>query len=114
MRRSSCGERSARADSPRSGKSLAPATEQENISANPKDKERLAKRLQVLDDHLLGKDYILGKDYSVVDAYVFTVLGWTKFVNVDLSKYANIGAYLGRVGARPAVQAALKAEGLVK
>ncbi|KAB2845820.1 MAG: glutathione transferase GstA [Hyphomicrobiaceae bacterium] len=77
-------------------------------------KERLALRLQVLDNHLKGKDFILGKEYSVVDAYVFTVLGWAKFVDVDLSKYANIGAYLGRVGARPAVQAALKAEGLVK
>jgi glutathione S-transferase len=77
-------------------------------------KERLGKRLQVLDDHLKGKDYVLGKDYSVADAYIFTVLGWNKFVNVDISKYTNIGAYLGRVGARPAVQAALKAEGLVK
>ena len=77
-------------------------------------KEQLGKRLQVLDDHLKGKDFVLGKDYSVADAYIFTVLGWGKFVDVDLSKYANIGAYLGRVGARPAVQAALKAEGLVK
>lgn len=77
-------------------------------------KDRLGKRLQTLDDHLKGKDFILGKEYSVADAYVFTVLGWAKFVNVDLSKYANIGPYLGRIATRPAVQAALKAEGLVK
>lgn len=77
-------------------------------------KQRLAARLSVLDQHLKGKDYILGKEFTVVDPYAFTVLGWAKYVDFDLSKYANIGAYLGRIAARPAVQAALKAEGLVK
>jgi hypothetical protein len=31
-----------------------------------------------------------------------------------MSKFKNIGKYMQRVGARPGVQTALKAEGLVK
>ena len=43
----------------------------------------------------------------------FTVLGWTKFVNIDLACWPNLVAYQQRIGARPAVQAAMKAEGLI-
>lgn len=75
--------------------------------------ERVEKRLAWVDAQLATKPYLLGSDYSVADAYAFVVLGWSKYVNVDLSKYAHITAYLDRVGARPAVQAALKAEGLI-
>ena len=48
------------------------------------------------------------------DAYLFTVTNWAKHVGVDLSKFANVGAFMERMAARPAVQAALEAEGLVK
>ena len=74
--------------------------------------ERLQRRLAWLDQQLANKPYLLGESYSVADAYAFTVLGWSKWVNVDLSPYAHIVAYLDRVGSRPAVQAALKKEGL--
>ena len=74
--------------------------------------ERLQRRLAWLDAQLAKKPYLLGDSYSVADAYAFTVLGWSKWVNVDLSPYAHIVAYLDRVGSRPAVQAALKKEGL--
>ena len=74
--------------------------------------ERLQRRFGWLDAQLAKKPYLLGDSYSVADAYAFTVLGWSKWVNVDLSPYAHIVAYLDRVGARPAVQAALKKEGL--
>ncbi len=75
--------------------------------------ERLNRRLAWLDGLLAQQPYMLGSTYSVADAYAFTVLGWSKWVNVDLSPYANIVAYMDRVGARPAVQAALKKEGLI-
>ena len=74
---------------------------------------RVERSLGWLDKQLATKPYLLGDKYSVADAYAFTVLGWTKHVNVDLSPYAHIVAYLDRVGSRPAVQAALKKEGLV-
>ncbi|MFT3986927.1 glutathione transferase GstA [Aestuariivirga sp.] len=75
-------------------------------------KARLALRLAWLDSQLAKHPYVLGENYSVADAYAFTVLGWCRHVNVDLSKYAHITAFMDRVGARPAVKAALKKEGL--
>jgi glutathione S-transferase len=56
----------------------------------------------------------MGKTFTVADAYLFVVVGWSKHVGIDTSKYPNLSAYLARVGARPKVQEALKAEGLVK
>ena len=73
---------------------------------------RVNRHLAWLDKQLAQRPYLLGDSYSVADAYAFTVLGWTKHVNIDLSPYAHIVAYLDRVGQRPAVQAALKKEGL--
>jgi len=77
-------------------------------------KENIANRLQWLDQQLAGKDYLMGKTFTVADAYLFVVVGWSKHVGIDTSKYPNLSAYLARVGARPKVHEALKAEGLVK
>ena len=71
-------------------------------------------RFTWVNEQLAGKDYVLGDAFSVADAYLFTVSNWGKFVGVDLSGFANLQAYLARVAARPGVQAALKAEGLLK
>ena len=56
----------------------------------------------------------MGDTFTVADGYLFTVAGWSKYVGVDISGLANLGAYMARVGARPAVQSALRAEGLIK
>ncbi|HEY2338340.1 MAG TPA: glutathione transferase GstA [Burkholderiales bacterium] len=80
----------------------------------PVAKENIGNRLQWLDQQLAGKDYLMGKTFTVADAYLFVVVGWSKHVGIDTSKYPNLSAYLARVGARPKVQEALKAEGLVK
>lgn len=77
-------------------------------------RERLATRFAHLDKHLAGNDYLMGKSFSVADAYLFVVSNWASRVDVDLSPYANVLAYRKRVGVRPAVQAAMKAEGLIK
>lgn len=75
---------------------------------------RLVERFRWVDEQLEGKQYLMGDEFTVADAYLFTVANWSKHVGVDISGFARLGAYLGRVAARPAVQAALKAEGLVK
>jgi glutathione S-transferase len=77
-------------------------------------RDRLIARFTWIDQELQGRDYLLGADFSVADAYLFTVAGWGKYVGVDLSGLATLQAYLGRVMARPAVQAAMRAEGLIK
>jgi glutathione S-transferase len=77
-------------------------------------KEKLATRFAHLDKHFASHDHLMGKAYSVADGYLFTVLNWTKPTNIDLAPYPNLVKYHQRVGARPAVQAAMKAEGLIK
>ena len=74
----------------------------------------LRKKYGWVSEQLAGRDYITGKTYTVADAYLFTVTNWAKFVDLDISDLAPLQAYLGRVAQRPAVQAALKAEGLTK
>jgi glutathione S-transferase len=75
---------------------------------------RLTDRLSWVDTQLEGRDYLMGAKFSVADAYLFTVAGWGKYVGVDIAPMKNLSAYMARVAARPAVQAALKAEGLLK
>jgi glutathione S-transferase len=77
-------------------------------------RERLGTRFAHVDKQLAGNEYLLGKDFSVADAYLFTISNWAAGVKVDLSPYANVLAYRKRIGARPSVQAAMKAEGLIK
>jgi glutathione S-transferase len=77
-------------------------------------RERLAARFAHLDKHLAKNEYLMGKAFSVADAYAFVVSNWARAVDVDLAPHANVLAWRKRVGARPAVQAAMKAEGLVK
>ncbi|MBI5920981.1 MAG: glutathione transferase GstA [Betaproteobacteria bacterium] len=76
-------------------------------------KAQLIRRIEHASQRLAGKKYVMGDDFTVADAYLFTVLGWGKYVGVDLAPWPTLTAYLGRVAARPEVQAALKAEGLV-
>lgn len=80
----------------------------------PTIKQRLLQRFAWVDEQLAGKDYLLGSSFSAADAYLFTVSNWGKFVGVDLSRFAHLQTYLARVASRPAVQTALRAEGLLK
>ena len=76
-------------------------------------KTRLDSRLQWVDGELAGKTYLMGDTFTVADGYLFTVAGWSKHVGIEISALANLGAFMARVAARPAVQAALRAEGLL-
>ena len=72
-------------------------------------KDKLALRFKELDALFAKQDWIAG-DYSIADMYAFTILNWTKFLHLSLAEYPKLQAYLQRVAARPAVQAALQAE----
>ena len=76
-------------------------------------RRRLAARFAHLDRHLAGRDYIVGDGFTVADAHSFTVTNWAPRVGFDLSPYPNVLAHSKRIAARPAVQAAMKAEGPV-
>ena len=86
--------------------------EKDEVKAAARDK--LAGRLKWVDGELAGKQYLMGDQFTVADGYLFTVTNWTQPTKLDISGLANLAAYRERVGARPAVQAAMKAEGLLK
>ncbi|SAL20062.1 glutathione S-transferase domain-containing protein [Caballeronia arvi] len=73
----------------------------------------LERRLTYTAQQLADKPFLLGDEFSIGDAYLFTVLGWAKHIDLDLGKWPVLVAYQARVGARPAVQRAMKAEGLI-
>lgn len=75
--------------------------------------ELLRKKLAWVSEQLAGKQYLTGETFTAADAYLFVVASWARYVNMDLSDLGNLQAFLQRVAARPAVQEALKAEGLV-
>ena len=76
--------------------------------------DKLMTRLNWLDQQLAGKQYLMGDVYSVADPYLFTVTNWAPRVGVDITGLANLTAFRARIAARPAVQAAMKEEGLLK
>jgi glutathione S-transferase len=79
-----------------------------------KDREDyLRKRYKLVDERLATRSYLFGDQFTVADAYLFTVTNWTNFLKLDLSELPNLVAFQARVAARPAVQAALVAEGLL-
>jgi glutathione S-transferase len=77
-------------------------------------KALLARRLDYADKALGAGPYLMGEQFSVADGYLFTVLSWLPHLAMDAATWPNLAALAARVGARPAVQAALKAEGLLK
>lgn len=75
---------------------------------------KLLDRLKWVDSQLEGRSYLMGETFTVADAYLFTVTGWGRLVGVDVSPFAQLVAFRERVAARPAVQEAMKQEGLLK
>jgi len=75
---------------------------------------RIKARLSYLNDQLANRQFLLGNNFTVADAYAYTIVNWTNFVGIDLKPYPNLVAFMSRVSARPKVQEALKAEGLMK
>lgn len=77
--------------------------------------DRLNMRYKLIEQLLSdGRTYLTGEHFSTVDAYLFTVTNWANMLKIDLSAFPKLLAYQQRVASRPAVQASLVAEGLVK
>ena len=96
-------------------KAMAPlfdASMPETVKQSVRDK--IAKRLDWTATALKGRSFTLGETFSVADGYLVTVLNWTRGVGIDLKRWPVLAAFQERVAARPAVQAAMRAEGLVR
>lgn len=74
----------------------------------------LRKRYDLLDKKLAQQPWLLGDTFTAADAYLFVVTNWAKGVELDLAEFPALTAFQQRVAARPAVQAAMQAEGLIK
>ena len=89
-----------------------------NPNADPKVKEytqaNLDKKLDWINGQLAGKKYLTGDNFTIADAYLYTVINWSFFLGSNLDKWPALKEFHARVAARPAVQAALEAEGLNK
>lgn len=72
---------------------------------------QLLRRYTWVNQQLADRLYLLGS-FSVADGYLYTVARWAAFVGVNVAQFGNIAAFQQRMAERPAVQAALKAEGL--
>lgn len=73
----------------------------------------LLKKLHWVDAQLAERRYLLGESFSAADAYLFVVCGWTRMVGPDTQDLHHLQRFLADVSARPAVRAALAAEGLL-
>ncbi|RJX30262.1 MAG: glutathione transferase GstA [Oxalobacter sp.] len=73
----------------------------------------LARQFDYVASHLETAAYLVGDRYTVADAYLFTVLNWADYVDIDLAEWPELVAYQQRIAHRPAVQAAMMAEGLL-
>jgi len=71
---------------------------------------RIARRLELVEHQLDGRDYLLGTAFSVADAYLFAIVSWARLCKVPLDAFPHLRAWLERVGARPGVLAAVQAE----
>lgn len=78
----------------------------------PAARALLDKKMAYIDSELADCEWISGSRFTIADAYLFTVLRWAFAVKLEMDGYKNIAAYMTRVAARPAVAAAMAAEGL--
>lgn len=74
---------------------------------------KIADRLTHVERHLAASGpFLLGETFTAADAYLFTIVGWSDFTKVDLSSFPHLRDFQARVRARPAVQEAMRAEGM--
>ena len=74
----------------------------------------LEKKFDWLSGFLKDKTFLMGNAFTVADAYLFTVLSWTRPVKIDLERWPVLKAYQSRIAPRPTVQRALRESGLLK
>ncbi len=87
-------------------------TATEEVKSNARN--LLIKRLGYVETQLANKPYLMGDHFTVADAYLFVVVSWSSHVDFNLAQFPRIKEYTARIAARPTVQAAMKAEGLIQ
>lgn len=83
-----------------------------NAEATAAARKRIDLRLEYVNKKLGKNSYLFGEQFTVADAYLYTVLRWTKHLEVSLDRWPALNEYIKRVGSRPKVKEVLAAEGL--
>ena len=76
--------------------------------------EMLTRRLDTVADQLSASIFLLGESFTVADAYLFVTLSWGQYVDFDISRWPSLRRYVDRILERPAVQKAMREEGLIE
>ncbi len=76
-------------------------------------RKALASRFDYVGKRLASTPYLMGDGFTVADAYLFVMLNWSGLLQFELSPWPMLQAYHKRIAERPAVQRALRAEGLL-
>lgn len=76
--------------------------------------DAVGQRLDFVVASLGAKPYLTGDRFGIADAYLYTIVNWHKFLKLDISRWPSLERFQARVAARPNVQAALRAEHLLK
>ncbi len=74
----------------------------------------LTRRMNSLEKMLDGQSYIMGEQFTVADAYLFTVISWSRIHKIALDGWPNIQGFMQRVAARDKVQTAMLQDGLLR
>jgi glutathione S-transferase len=91
-------------------KTFAPLFGSGNEELKIQTRAKLGKRFDLVARHLDAREYLVGDRFTVADGYLFNMLTWTQWTGIDLAQWPSLLAFFGRVGARPSVQEAMKAE----
>ena len=71
----------------------------------------IARRLAFVESQLAASGpFLTGVRFTVADAYLFTIVGWSRFTGIDLSGFPHIREFMSRAGSRPAVRKAVAEE----
>ncbi|MDF0604736.1 glutathione transferase GstA [Neisseriaceae bacterium TC5R-5] len=95
-------------------KGFGPLFHSKNDEVKQQAWEKLTQRLAITNQQLEKTPYLMGEQFTVADAYLFTCLGWTAFLQRSLADFPALLSFQKRVAALPFVQQALKAEGLLE
>ncbi len=77
---------------------------------NQNARERLTRRFGWVQSKLGTQPFLMGETFNVADAYLLTVLNWTRAAGIDLNQWPQLKEYWARLRKRPAVMAATEAE----
>jgi glutathione S-transferase len=79
-------------------------------ASRPRAVENLTRLLRATDEHLAGRAFLVEERFTAVDAYLFVILQWHKWVKFDLQPFENLTKYYARIAERPSVAAARASE----